>query len=298
MSRGLDNAAVRSEYIIAAPMAAAMGAEVCGIDLGRLDDHPHADACFAEIEAALYRHGLLVFRDQSLDHASQEAFTLRFGEHGVDAYTEGIAGHPNVQPVIREPGPLRSAFFGLGWHTDSPFLPEPPAISMLRSVEVPPFGGDTMYANSRLALDSLSAGMKQLLTGLRGLYGRSHIARAVDITKANPDAPFDVAPVEADLIGAMSHPLVRTHPVTGERALYVDATYTVGIEGLTRAEAKPILEFLLRHVTQPLFQSRLRWAPNTLAIWDNRLVLHQAFDDFESPRREMYRTTVLGEVPV
>jgi taurine dioxygenase len=269
-----------------------MGAEVRGVDLADVDDER-----FAEIEQALYRHGLLVFPDQSLTHADQDAFTRRFGEHGVDAYTDGVPGHPDITPNIREPGPPLPIFFGANWHTDSPFLPRPPSISMLRSVEIPPFGGDTLYTSTRQAYEDLSDGMKQLLGGLRGLFSRAHLTRAKEQWNDDPTRPFDVAPVEYDLRDATPHPLVRTHPVTGEKSLYIDQNYTIGIEGLKRVEAAPILAYLLDHVTNPAYQCRLRWQPDMLAMWDNRLVLHQAFDDYAPHRRETYRSTVLGEVP-
>ncbi len=274
------------------PIASAMGAEIGAVDLCDL-----SEAQFAEIEAALYHYGMVCFRGQHLDHAHQEAFTRRFGAHGVDAYTTGVAGYPDVQPVIREPGPELPIFFGANWHTDSPFLERPPKISMLRSVEVPPYGGDTWYASTQRAYEELSPAYQRLLDGLVGLYTRSHLARARQVWEANPTVPFDLAPIEADLVEATRHPLVRTHPVTGAKALFVDVNYTLGIEGLTRAEATPILQYLIAHITQPRYVCRLRWEPNMLALWDNRLVIHQAFDDFAGHRREMYRTTVLGEVP-
>jgi alpha-ketoglutarate-dependent taurine dioxygenase len=288
----LDNTPHRYELIEVEALAASMGANVRGVDLADVDD-----ARFAEIGRALYHHGLLVFPDQALGHADQEALTLRFGEHGVDAYTEGVPGFPNIQPVIREAGPARPIFFGANWHTDSPFLPRPPAISMLRSVEVPPFGGDTLYTSTRQAYADLSDGMKRLLDGLRGLYSRTHLMRAVDQWEQDQSRPFDISPVEYDLREAAAHPLVRTHPVTGEKALYVDENYTLGIEGMKRVEAAPILQYLLGHVTKADFLCRVRWEPDMLVMWDNRLVLHQAFDDYAPHRREMYRSTVLGEVP-
>ena len=270
-----------------------MGAEVHNADLTRLDDE-----VFAEIERALYQHGMLVFLGQNLTHRDQSAFTLRFGEHGVDAFTDGVPDYPDIQPVIREPGPPAAAFFGAHWHTDSPFLPRPPAISMLRSVEVPPWGGDTVYASTRQAYESLSTGMKHLLADLRTLFTRTHVRRAVGLWEDNPELPLDLVPIEHDQLDATAHPLVRTHPVTGEKSLYLDFNYTVGIAGLHRKEAASLLQFLLAQVTQPEFSCRIRWEPNMLAIWDNRLVLHQAFNDVSTHRREMYRSTVLGEVPV
>jgi taurine dioxygenase len=269
-----------------------MGAEVDGLDLADLDDET-----FAEVERALYRHGLLVFRNQRLTHADHDALTRRFGEHGVDAYTDGVPGHRDIQPNSREPGPHRGIFFGSNWHTDSPFLPRPPSISMLRSVDVPPYGGDTLYASTRQGYEALSDGMKSLIDGLRGLYSRSHLLRAAEQWREDPSRPVDIAPVEHDLREAVSHPLVRTHAVTGVKSLYVDLNYTLGIEGLKREEAAPIIHYLVDHVTRPEFHCRIRWENDMLAMWDNRLVVHQAFDDYGAFRRETYRSTVLGEVP-
>lgn len=292
MGAHFDNDPLTLPTITTHPIAAAMGAEVVGVDLRTL-----SDAQFADIETALYHHGLLVFRRQPLTHAAQEAFTERFGEHGTDAYTSGVEGHPNIQPVIREPGPELPLFFGANWHTDSPFLDRPPAISMLRSVETPPYGGDTWYAATRIAYERLSPAYQRLLEGLRGLYTRSHLVRARQVWEADPSVRFDLVATEADLAAATPHPLVRTHPRTGARSLFVDVNYTLGIEGMTRAEAAPILRHLVEHVTQPAFCCRIRWEPDMLAVWDNRLVIHQAFDDYGDHRREMYRSTVLGEIP-
>lgn len=292
MAVPIDNIPAHHDRIQVRPIAAAMGAEVSAVDLAQLDDEQ-----FAEIERALYRHGLLVFRNQKIDHSDQEMLTLRFGEFGVDAYTDGVPGHPDIQPVIREPGPPLPIFFGANWHTDSPFLPRPPSISILRSAEVPPWGGDTLYTSTRQGYESLSDGMKELLTGLRGLYSRAHLARARALWDDDQTRPFDVAPVEHDLLEATSHPLIRTHPVTGDKCLFVDQNYTLGIEGLHRREAAPILAYLVEHVTQPEFNCRIRWEPDMLAMWDNRLVLHQGFDDYAPHRRELYRSTVLGEIP-
>ena len=213
MALPIDNSPADHRLLDVRPIAAAMGAEVDGVDLSDLDDDR-----FAEIQQALYRHGLLVFKGQDLAHADQEALTLRFGEHGVDAFTDGVDGFPNIQPVIREPGPPRPIFFGANWHTDSPFLERPPSISMLRSIEVPPWGGDTVYASSRQAYAALSDGMKALLAPLEGLFSRTHLTRAREQWADDETRPFDIAPVEHDLIGAVRHPIVRTHPVTGRRA--------------------------------------------------------------------------------
>lgn len=289
----ISNSAEDYSLIEAQPFAAAMGAEVSNVDLGNL-----SDAAFDEIEHALYRHSLLVFRNQEIGHAEHNALTHRFGSSAVDAYTEGLPDFPYIQPVIREPAPPSPVFFGKNWHTDSPFLERPPAISMLRSVETPDFGGDTAFTSTRQAYARLSQGMQNLLDGLRVYYSRSHTERAVEIYEDNPSRPFDIVPIEEDYEHAVTHPLIRTHPVTGDKALYVDDLYCIGIEGLERIEAEPILRYLVQHNTMAECQCRLRWEPGMLAMWDNRSVLHQAFSDFAPARREMYRSIVEGEVPI
>ena len=215
-------------------------------------------------------------------------------------------GHVNVQLVIKEADAKVAMIFGSGWHTDSPFLPEPPAISMLRAVDVPPFGGDTIWANSALAYDLLSDTMKAMIAPLRVRMSMREVLEKLQTVMNPDDSPLgklartrgaDLDEGLARKVAGTAHPLVRTHPVTAEKALYCDATYALGIEGLTDAEAHPLLRFLVEHITQPALTCRLRWAPGTLAVWDNRLCLHQAFNDHDGYRREMYRTTLAGETP-
>jgi alpha-ketoglutarate-dependent taurine dioxygenase len=295
--------------ILAVPLASAMGAEIQGANLAALDNEQ-----FAEIEDALFRHKMIFFRGQRLTVGDQERFTLRFGELGDDAYTAGVAGHRGVQPLIKEADVRVPMVFGNGWHTDSPFLARPPAISMLYGVDVPPFGGDTLFANTELAYDCLSDAMKAVVALL---HVHMSAADVVDVLQRMNPAPLpahaggssmELVPamkmgsIDLDMetrpmIDGYCHPLVRTHPATGRRALYVDETYSRGIAGMTAAESAPLLGFLREHATQPAFTCRLRWAPGTVAIWDNRSCIHQAFNDFDGYRREMYRTTVCGEVP-
>jgi alpha-ketoglutarate-dependent taurine dioxygenase len=297
-----DNHAVPAAHIEVKPLAAAMGAEVCGVDLRAL-----TDAEFAEVEAALYRHKMIFIRQQRIDHADHEAFSLRFGPFAEDAYTEGVPGHRNVHPLIREADDKSAMVFGSGWHTDSPFLPQPPAITTLRSVQVPPFGGDTIWANSALAYRSLSDAYRTMIEGLCTRLSMANVLRSAQQFVEVRDNPIgrlaatrdaDVVPeaIERKVRGS-AHPLVRTHPVTGERALYVDQAYAIGIEGLTEDEAAPLLTFLWRHVTQPAFTCRLRWEADMVVVWDNRLCVHEAYNDYWGYRRELYRTTVQGETP-
>jgi taurine dioxygenase len=279
-----------------------MGAEIRGVDLARLTDEQAA-----EIRAALYRHKMIYVRGQTLSHAEHEAFSLRFGPFAQDAYTSGVEGRRNIHPLIKEADDRSKMVFGEGWHTDSPFLPQPPAITILRSVQIPPFGGDTIWCNSALAYAALSPAYRRMIDPLRVNFSMRQVLRHAQQSVELRDNPIgrlaatrDAAELPDSValkVKGSHHPLVRTHPVTGEKALYVDEAYAVGLEGMSEDEAAPILAFLVRHVTQPAFTCRLRWEPDMLAMWDNRLCIHQAFNDYQGHRRELYRTTVAGETP-
>jgi alpha-ketoglutarate-dependent taurine dioxygenase len=297
-----DNAPAVTRFIQARPLTAAMGAEIHGVDLREINDEQ-----FAEIQQALFRHKMLYFRGQKLTHAQHEAFSLRFGAFAEDAYTSGIPGHPNVHPLIKEANDTSGRVFGEGWHTDSPFLSQPPAITILRSIQIPPYGGDTTWANSALAYSALSETYQRMIGGLKVHFSLRDVLAAVQQTVQVGDSPLgklaatrDATKLSEDLqrkIRGSFHPMVRTHPVTGERALYVDPSYALGIEGMLPEESAPILEYLFAHSTQPVFGCRLRWETDMVALWDNRLCLHRAYNDYPGYRREMYRTTVVGETP-
>lgn len=297
-----DNAARRYKTITAHPLAAAMGAEIRGADFAAMSDEQ-----FAEIRDALFRHKMIYFRDTDLTHDQHERFSLRFGPYAEDAYTDGIPGHVNIQPLVREADAKGAHIFGSGWHSDGPFLPEPPAISLLYAVEIPPYGGDTIWANTVLAYETLSDTMKKMLSGLRVHMSMKRAFESAMDYGAPDDTPVgklaqlkDAAALPPAVLRKLKgayHPLVRTHPVSGEKALYCDPSYSIGIEGLTPPEADAMLGMLAAHMTQPAFTCRLRWAPKTLTLWDNRISIHQAFNDYDGYRRELYRTTVAGEAP-
>ena len=290
-SGGFDNHPRRYRHIEARPLAAAMGAEIVGVQARDLSDE-----AFAELCDALYRHKMIVLRDQELSHADHAAFSLRFGPFGKDAYTKGVDGFPGVQPVIKEAETQAKSIFGGSWHTDSAFLARPPMISTLYSVEVPSFGGDTAWANTALAYRMLSPTMQQLLGPLR-VHMSAEANNRTQVRLGIGAVPFASDEARDEAFAGHGHPLVRTHPATGEKALYVDESYAVGIEGMTGAEARPLLAFLVAHITQHAFTCRLRWSPRMLVLWDNRLTVHHASNDYDGYRREMYRTTIEGEVP-
>ena len=303
-TRKFDNTPKSYSHITATPLAAAMGAEIRGVDISTI-----TDAQFLEVEDALYRHKMIYLRNQKFSHADQESFSLRFGEFADDAYTTGVDGHRNVHPVIMEADARVDMVFGNGWHVDSPFMKQPPSVSMLYGVEVPPYGGDTMWANTVLAYNCLSEAMKDLVAPLKIHFSANGVVNQLK-KEADDNRKKDVDGGRTKGFGSMEldmktqsmvegsfHPLVRTHPKSGERALYVDQTYSNGIEGLTTDESAGLLSFLKEHVTQPAFTCRLRWEQDTFVLWDNRGCCHHAFNDYDGHRRELYRTTVKGEVP-
>ena len=298
-----DNHAAASRYIEARPLAAAMGAEICGVDAASISEEQ-----FSELRAALFRHKMIYLRHQQLSHSDQERFSLRFGPFAEDAYTDGVPGHRNVHPLIKEAEDKSRMVFGSGWHTDSPFLPEPPSITMLYAVEVPPLGGDTTWANAALAYSMLSDTYRRMVDGLKVRFSMRDVLKSAQEAVVVSDSPIgrlaatrDSERLSDDLLRKLrgnAHPLVRTHPETGEKALYVDPSYGIGIEGMAPEESGPILHYLTGHLTQPAFSCRLRWEANMLVVWDNRLCVHQAYNDYQGYRREMYRTTVQGDQPV
>jgi alpha-ketoglutarate-dependent taurine dioxygenase len=297
-----DNHSAGYRHIDVRPLSSAMGAEVCGAQAANI-----GDAQFAELAHALFRHKMIYLRGQKLNHSDHENFSLRFGPFSEDAYTQGVPGHRNVHPLIKEADDSSRMVFGEGWHTDSPFLPEPPAITTLRSVEIPPLGGDTTWANSALAYSMLGDTYRRMIGGLKVHFSLRDVLKASQEAVEVSDSPIgrlastrDSPTLSDDLVRKIKgsvHPMVRTHPVTGEKALYIDPSYGIGIEGMMPEESAPILRFLTEHLTQPVFGCRLRWEPGMLVIWDNRLCVHQAYNDYQGYRRELYRTTVRGEQP-
>ena len=179
--------------------------------------------------------------------------------------TQGVPGHPGVQPLIKEAEHRSRGLFGSGWHTDSPFLPEPPGVTILRSVEVPPWGGDTVWANTALGYRMLSPAMQDMLAPLKVRMSARNNAWTQKMADGK-ELNFASDAARAAALEGNAHPLVRTHPFSGERSLYVDEVYAVGIEGMTSAEALPLLDFLTRHITQHHYTVRLKWEPGMVAM--------------------------------
>jgi taurine dioxygenase len=270
------------------PVAGALGAEIEGARLDALDDET-----FAEIHQALLRHHVVFFRDQPLAPGELVAFGRRFGTLNIHPYVRGMAHHAEVMEIIKEPDDALN--FGGGWHSDMSFLEEPAMGSVLHAVEVPDVGGDTLFANQHLAYERLSPGMQRLLSDLKavhtasGEYGArgpsAQSRESMSVSRADSSAP------------SFLHPVVRTHPETGQKALYVNAAFTQKFEGMTRAESRPLLRFLFDHCTEASLTCRFRWTRNAVAFWDNRSVQHYALNDYSGARRHMRRVTIDGDRP-
>ena len=263
------------------PLTGAMGAELRGVDLSQNMD----DDTFGSIHKALLDHGVVFFRDQVITPAQQLAFARRWGEIHYHPHMPCIPDHQGIIEIVKKEDD--TVVFGEDWHTDQMFTPTPARVTMLYAKQVPPVGGDTLFANLHLAYDTLSDGMKALIADLRTIS-------IYDKQKTRPAAMKVSAPdQEAE---AAEHPLVREHPETGRKALYLcHSGITRHITGMTDEESRPILSYLLQHATKPDFTCRFRWAVGSMAIWDNRRALHYPVNDYNGYRRVMHRITVKGE---
>ncbi|RMD61602.1 MAG: taurine dioxygenase [Alphaproteobacteria bacterium] len=278
------------------PLTPALGAEISGPEGRQLDlSQPLDAAVFADIERAFHEYAVLVFRDQRLDPAALAAFAGRFGPLGRYPFAAPLPGHPHVVPIIKEAH--QTTNFGGMWHSDTAYLERPPLGSALYALEVPPLGGDTLFANMVLAYESLSSGMQALLDGLKAI---NSAAKNGGTVRAAPLAEGTMVGRDLDKMATHEavHPVVRTHPVTGRKALYVNRAHTVRFEAMSEAESAPILEFLFAHAVREEFTCRVRWAPGTLALWDNRCTQHYPLNDYHGHRRVMHRVTIEGERPV
>lgn len=273
--------------ITAKRISGALGAEICNVDLAQ----ELGDDIIAEIRGALLQHKVIFFRDQDITPAQHLAFAKRFGEVVEYPMVKGLDEAPEIVPVVKLPHEKHN--FGGMWHTDTSYLECPPMGAILVARELPPFGGDTMFANMALAYDQLSDGMKRALAGLIGI---SSSAKA-EVTKSREDRMATGAKVERGKELRAEHPVVRTHPETGEKVLYVNYGHTVGFKDMTETESAPILEYLFEHQRRPEFTCRFQWTPGSIAFWDNRATQHNPLNDYHGYKRVMHRITIAGDRP-
>ena len=272
------------------PLAGALGAEIAGVDLAR----PLPAGAIDEIKRALWRYQVVFFRDQGLSPEQQCAFTSHFGPLVRPAATGSVEGHPDVTLVLREAdAPRELTNFGGVWHSDQSFRPGPAAGFTLQAVEIPPYGGDTLFANLYLAYETLSDGMRALIDPLIAVH--SYAAGSdPDRGYHDPSGP----PQRTAVLPDVEHPLVRVHPETRRKLLYVSGSWISRFKDMTAQESRPLLDFLHEHAARPEFTCRFRWTPGALALLDNRCTEHLAINDYPGYRRVMHRVMFGGETPI
>ena len=263
-------------------IAGALGAEILDVDLSKSFSKE-------KIREAFLEHQVIFFRDQALDPAQFMAFARSMGRPVEYPFVKGIAGFPEVIEV-KKLEHERHNFGGL-WHSDTAYLDEPPMGSMLLAREVPPHGGDTLFASQYLAYESLSPAMRNLLSGLKAVNASSK----ANVTRTREDRIKEQGGSGKEY--EAEHPVVRTHPETGRKALYVNSGHTVRFAGMTDEESAPLLEFLFRHQVKPEFTCRFSWRVGSLALWDNRCTQHNPINDYHGHRRVMHRITLAGDRP-
>lgn len=269
-------------------IAGALGAEVHGVDLSA----PQPDSTIAQIRGLLLEHGVIFFRDQSLNDATLKVFAGRFGTFFRHPYFLP-EGDPDVIVIRRAPGDKR--IVGDGWHSDTPAVAAPPMASMLYGEDVPPYGGDTLFANQYLAYETLSPGMQRMLEGVQVVYSDTRFAgaqagrNAQSATKSREDANFTHS--------QGVHPVVRTHPETGRKALYIIRPLMLHFDGMSSEESDGLAGYLYDHSHRPEFTCRFRWKKGSVAFWDNRCTQHAALNDTGPFHRVMRRVQLAGDRP-
>ena len=272
------------------PIAKSLGAEVIGAQLVNMDVKT-----YSSIEKAFSRYLVLCFRDQQLGPCDLVNLARKFGGVGETPYLSGLEDYPDVVPIVKEANEKSQHTFGSGWHTDFTFQKKPPARTLLYALDVPPKGGDTLFANLQDAYESLSTGMQKSLSRLRALHS--------SIRSYGPNASLKnhlenmTITNEKEEPGFESHPVIRKHPVSGKPSLWVNPTYTIRFDGMTDQESQPLLDYLNDLITEARFTCRVNWKRNSLVMWDNRCTQHSASSDYAGHRREMWRITTAGDTP-
>ncbi|MCB2059218.1 MAG: TauD/TfdA family dioxygenase [Novosphingobium sp.] len=269
------------------PIAGALGAEIGGVDLRRTLDAETVGT----IRQALLDHLVIFFRDQELAPDAYMAFARAFGTPIEYPLVKGIEGYPEITEIAKLEH--ETVNFGGIWHADTTYLEVPPMGTMLYALEVPPHGGDTMFANQYLAYETLSETLRGILDGLTIVNSSAK----ADVSKTREDVIRNSGSGAPVLDHLAEHPAVRTHPETGRKALYVNVAHSSHFKDMTEEESAPILNYLFQHQVRPEFTCRFNWRPGSLAFWDNRAAQHNPVNDYHGFRRIMRRITLAGEKP-
>jgi taurine dioxygenase len=269
------------------PMAGAIGAEIHGVDLTQTP----SDELIQAIRDVWLSYGVIFFRDQPLAPAQFQAFAEQLGDVVEYPFVKGLPDHPMIIPVLKLPHEKHN--FGGVWHTDTAYLAAPPMATLLVARELPPKGGDTMFASGYAAYEALSPGLQATLSSLKA----ANSSAKAEVTKTREDRVADSATEKANQPLVGEHPVIRTHPETGRRTLYVNPAHTTHFVGWTEKESQGLLDFLFAHQVKPEFTCRFSWQPGSIALWDNRCVLHNPINDYHGHKRLLHRITLKGDTP-
>ncbi len=276
------------------PIAGAIGAEVTGVDFAQQLTNSQT----AAVKQALWDHKVVFFRNQELTPEDHIRVAGVFGDVYRVPFITAREGYPDIIDIVKEPEDGDMYNFGGVWHSDATFDERPPLGSVLYSLETPPHGGDTLWTNMEAAYEALSDGMKGMLNGMTACHSaeRNYGSGGYFKDDARQSASMDIQPSEeGDKV--VEHPVVRTHPETGNKSLFVNPVYTIRFKDMTEEESQPLLNFLYAHAIRPEFQCRFTWTSKTVAIWDNRCTMHFAINDYAGHRRHMNRVTIAGGRP-
>ena len=269
------------------PLGGALGAEISGIDL----NEAISDEQLTEVRQVFGQYAVIFFRNQNLSPENEIRFAKRWGEINTNRFFSSVEGYPQIALVVKEPDQKNN--IGGSWHTDHSYDIAPALGSMLFAHEVPVSGGDTVFASMYKAYDTLSDGLKSTLSNLRARHSSAHVFGAARAANGNDDTVGRIKNPEAATQEAI-HPVVISHPETGRKSLYVNPGFTLGFEGWSDEESKPLLEYLYAHAARPEFTCRFQWKAGSIAFWDNRATWHLAVNDYQGHRRMMHRITIEG----
>ena len=274
--------------MIIEPLAGALGAEIRGVDL-------KDDGTWEAIHDAFLKYSVLAIRDQQLEPEDLMHIGARFGEPCYYPFVTGIEGYPFIFEVVKEE--KETVNFGGNWHSDTTYLPQPPLATLLYALETPARGGDTLFTSTYAAYDALSEGMRAMVDPLVGVNSASLKVTGGRRKMHSTIGGMKVQDIEhADGYEA-EHPVARTHPDTGRKALYLSRSHTIRFRDMSEEESRPLIDFLQAHQIRPEFTCRVRWSPGTLTVWDNRCTQHSAVNDYHGQRRRMRRLTVGAQTP-
>ena len=268
------------------PKSGSVGAEIFGVDLNKEISKEQ----FLEIRRAFGEFGVIFFRDQYLTPEEEIEFAEKWGIININRFFTNVDGYPKIAMVLKEANQKQN--IGGAWHTDHTYDTEPAMGSILFAHEVPKKGGDTMFASMYSAYENLSEGLKKTLSGMQARHSSRHVFGKARASR-NDDTVGRIRNSETANQDAL-HPVIIKHPETGRKALYVNPTFTLGFDGWTDVESKPLLEYLYEHATKPEFTCRFKWEKGSIAFWDNRSTWHLAINDYHGERRLMHRITIEG----